>query len=97
MGLWCRLVLIGLLGASVEVAAEVSTLAVGTTRPRSIIPLTIWGLKVRRFTGDPLALGWQGPITDDTDNWSFWTAPLRAGRDRPRVPPGRFVQVQVRF
>ena len=36
-------------------------------------------LKVRRFTNDPLALGWQGPITDDTDNWSFWTAPLRGG------------------
>ena len=26
MGLWCRLALIGLLGVSVEVAAEVSTL-----------------------------------------------------------------------
>ena len=54
-------------------------------------------LKVRRFTSDPLALGWQGPVTDDADNWSFWTAPLREGGDRPRVPPGRFVQMQVRF
>ena len=54
-------------------------------------------LKVRRFTNDPLALGWQGPVTDDTDNWSFWTAPLREGGDRPWVPPGRYVQVQVRF
>ena len=31
MGLWCRLVLIGLLGASFEVAAEVSTLHFGGT------------------------------------------------------------------
>ena len=54
-------------------------------------------LKQRRFTSDPLALGWQGPVVDDVDQWSFWTAPLREGGDRPRVPPGRYAQVQVRF
>ena len=54
-------------------------------------------LKPRRSTGDPFALGWQGPIVDDVDNWSFWTAPLREGGDQPRVPPGRYVKIQVQF
>jgi hypothetical protein len=53
------------------------------------------GLKPRVWPWDPPAVGWQGPIADDRRNWSFWSAPLRSSGERPRVPRGRFLQVQA--
>jgi hypothetical protein len=52
-------------------------------------------LKSRVWPWDPPAVGWRGPIADDTDRWSFWSPPLRESGQRPRVPKGRYLQVQV--
>ena len=42
------------------------------------------------------SVGWRGPIVDDTSEWSFWSAPLTSG-ERPRLPRGRYLKVQVRL
>ena len=52
-------------------------------------------LKPRVFPGDPPAVGWRGPIADDEQNWSFWSAPMRTSGQRPRVERGRYMQVRV--
>ena len=52
-------------------------------------------IKPRVWPWDPPAVGWQGPIVDDTHSWSFWSPPLRQSGQRPRVPKGRYLQVQV--
>ena len=41
--------------------------------------------------------GWRGPISRDTENWSFWSAPMRASGLHPRLPNGRFLQIRVRL
>ena len=41
--------------------------------------------------------GFRGPIGEDRDNWSFWSAPLDRSGDRPRLPPGRYFQLRVRL
>ena len=43
------------------------------------------------------SVGWRGPIVDDTNSWSFWSAPLTQSGDRPRLPRGRYLKVQVRL
>ena len=40
-------------------------------------------LKPRRWPFDPLAAGWAGPITEDRDNWSFWSPPLEHSGEKP--------------
>ena len=52
-------------------------------------------LKPRRWPFDPLAAGWAGPITEDRDNWSFWSPPLEQSGEKPRVPRGRFIMLRV--
>ena len=52
-------------------------------------------LNARVWPWDPASVGWRGPIVDDTDSWSFWSSPLRDSGQRPRVPKGRYLQVQV--
>ena len=54
-------------------------------------------LKPRIWPWDPPAVGWQGLILDDTRNWSFWSAPIRTSGQRPRVPKGRYIQLNVRL
>ena len=45
-------------------------------------------LKPRVWPWDPPAVGWQGVIADDINNWSFWSPPIRVPGQRPRVPKG---------
>lgn len=52
-------------------------------------------LKPRVLPWDPPAVGWRGPIVDDEQNWSFWSAPMRTSGQRPRVGRGRYLQVRV--
>ena len=42
-------------------------------------------------------VGWQGPITRDTDNWSFWSSPVRESGTHPRLPNGRYFQIRVKL
>ena len=53
------------------------------------------GMKPRVWPWDPAAVDWQGPISDDRQNWSFRSAPIRSSGEHPRVPRGRYLQVQV--
>ena len=52
-------------------------------------------LKNRTGPGLPEAVGWKGPIGQDTWNWSFWSTPVRSSGERPRVPKGRYVKLLV--
>ena len=52
-------------------------------------------LKPRTSPGHPQAVGWRGPIGQDTRNWSFWSTPVRASGERPRLPQGRYAQLRV--
>ncbi len=54
-------------------------------------------LKPRIFSWDPPAVGWRGPIVEDEDNWSFWSAPQRLSGERPLVPKGRYLQLRVQL
>jgi hypothetical protein len=54
-------------------------------------------LKPRVWPWDPPAVGWQGIIADDNNNWSFWSPPVRMSGQRPRVPRGRYVQLHIQF
>lgn len=54
-------------------------------------------LKPRIFPWDPPAVGWRGPIADDEESWSFWSAPQRVSGQRPLVPKGRYLQLQVQL
>ncbi len=53
------------------------------------------GMKPRVWPWDPAAVNWQGPISDDRQNWGFWSAPIRSSGEHPRVPRGRYLQMQV--
>ena len=50
---------------------------------------------VRRW--DPQGVGWRGPIAQDNEHWSFWSAPLERTGERPRLPRGRYAKVRVRL
>ena len=52
-------------------------------------------LKPRVFTWDPPSVGWRGPVIEDQDRWSFWAPPLRQSGQVPRVPSGRYLQLQI--
>ena len=54
-------------------------------------------LKPRSRTVDPPSVGWRGPIIDDQNQWSFWSSPLRQSGQRPRVPQGRYLQLQIQL
>ena len=54
-------------------------------------------LKPRIWPWDPPAIGWQGLIVDDTHNWSFWSSPIRTSGQRPQVPKGRYIQLNIRL
>ena len=54
-------------------------------------------LKPRVWPWDPPAVGWQGIIADDNNNWSFWSPPVRMSGQRPRVPSGRYIQLHIQF
>lgn len=54
-------------------------------------------LKPRVFPWDPPSVGWRGPIIDDQTNWSFWSSPVRQSGQRPRVPLGRYLQLQIQL
>ena len=64
-------------------------------RPTEVSAADYARLKPRRFPFDPPALGWAGPITEDRESWSFWSAPLQVSGEQPRLPRGRFVMVRV--
>jgi hypothetical protein len=53
------------------------------------------GMKPRVWPWDPAAVDWQGPISDDRQNWSFPSAPVRSSGEHPRVPRGRYLEMQV--
>ena len=52
-------------------------------------------LKTRQWAWHPAGVGWRGPVVEDTEQWSFWTAPLQRSGDRPRLPRGRFLKLRV--
>ena len=52
-------------------------------------------LKARVFPWDPAVVGWRGPIAEDRQHWSSWSAPVRVPGERPRVPRGQYMQVRV--
>lgn len=52
-------------------------------------------LKPRVFPWDPPTVGWRGPMVEDEENWSFWSAPLRTSGQRPLVGKGQYLQLQV--
>ena len=54
-------------------------------------------LKPRVWPWDPPAVGWQGVIADDVNNWSFWSPSIRVSGQRPRVPKGRYIQLQIQL
>jgi len=54
-------------------------------------------LKPRVWPWDPPAVGWQGVITDDINDWSFWSPPIRVSGQRPRVPKGHYIQLQIQL
>ncbi len=54
-------------------------------------------LKPRVWPWDPPAVGWQGVIADDANNWSFWSPPIRVSGQRPRIPKGRYIQLQIQL
>lgn len=53
-------------------------------------------LRPRVYSWDPPAVGWRGPFTEDQQNWSFWSVPLRQSA-APGVPSGRYFQLRVRL
>jgi hypothetical protein len=52
-------------------------------------------LKPRVFSYDPPSVGWRGPVIEDQNQWSFWSSPIRESGQLPRVPRGRYFQVQI--
>ena len=54
-------------------------------------------LKPRVYSYDPPAVGWRGHITEDQQQWSFWSRPLTGSGGDPQVPAGRYLQLRVRL
>ena len=54
-------------------------------------------LKDRLYSFNPQGVGWRGPIAEDTENWSAWSAPLGRSGDQPRLPKGRYIKLRVRL
>lgn len=52
-------------------------------------------LKPRVFAYDPPSVGWRGPIIEDQNQWTFWSSPIRESGQLPRVPRGRYIQIQI--
>ena len=52
-------------------------------------------LRVNRPEIDPKQIGFRRPVTHDHENWSFWSAPMTESGSRPRVRPGRYLQLRV--
>ena len=64
-------------------------------QPTEVSAAEYASLKPRRWPFDPQAVGWAGPITEDHENWSFWSPPFEQSGERPRVPRGRYITVRV--
>ena len=62
-----------------------------------VTPEEYEALRVVRPERDPELIGWRGPVTHDSDNWGFWSAPLRESGLRPRTGKGRYFQLRVRL
>ena len=54
-------------------------------------------LRVNRPEIDPRQVGFRGPVSHDHENWSFWSAPMTESGSRPRVRPGRYLQLRVKL
>ena len=54
-------------------------------------------LKQRLYFFHPEGPGWRGPVVDDAENWSGWSAPLDRSGEQPRLPRGRYLKVRVRL
>ena len=54
-------------------------------------------LKPRVLPRHPRGEGFRGPIVEDTNAWSFWSAPQEDSGDRPRLPRGRYFKIRVRL
>ena len=54
-------------------------------------------LRPRVYAWDPPVVGWRGPFTEDQEDWSFWSVPLRESGMRPGVPPGQYFQLRVKL
>ena len=54
-------------------------------------------LQTRQHPWHPAGIGWRGSVGADTDNWSFWTAPLGESGESPRLPRGKYFKVRVRL
>lgn len=54
-------------------------------------------LKPRVYGYDPPAVGWRGPITEDANQWSFWSRPLSDSGQAPQIPAGQYIQLRVRL
>ena len=54
-------------------------------------------LKARVFAFDPPRIGWRGPVTEDQEQWNFWSVPLRESGLRPGLPPGQFFQLRIKL
>ena len=54
-------------------------------------------LRPRFFAFDPPRIGWRGPVTEDQEQWNFWSVPLRESGLRPGLPPGQFFQLRIKL
>ena len=54
-------------------------------------------LKTKQWPWHPDGVGWRGPIVEDTNGWSYWSAPIRSSDVRPRLPRGRYLKVKVQL
>ena len=54
-------------------------------------------LQARRFDYDPEFVGWQGPITEDRENWTPWSGPVTTSGTRLEMPSSQFFQLHVEF
>ena len=54
-------------------------------------------LRARPTPYAPEFVGWQGPITEDRENWTPWSGPVTESGTRLEMPSNQFFQVQIEF
>ena len=54
-------------------------------------------LKVQQRPWHPDGVGWRGPIAEDNEAWSYWSALLKSSGIRPGLPRGRYLKIRVRL
>ena len=82
------------LGAHVEVTKE-QWERLPSSVPGKISLSSISRLEARGATA--AAVGLRGPVVEDLKNWSFWSVPLEASGQHPRLPWGRYLQLRVQL